>query len=97
MAIDYSLFEFGKSPKKPKAASKRKTKADEWAQWAKERKAKVGPICEAKGCRRKSVDAHHIKAKGMGGSKAAHSKDNMILLCRKCHNLEHGIKSGSKL
>lgn len=45
--------------------------------------------CEA--CGRKAVDIHHIKARGMGGSKERDVIENLQALCRKCH-LDYGDK-----
>jgi 5-methylcytosine-specific restriction endonuclease McrA len=39
--------------------------------------------CEV--CGLKSVDVHHIEARGMGGSKLADRIDNLQALCRECH------------
>jgi len=43
--------------------------------------------CEV--CQSKAVDIHHIEARGMGGSKKADHIDNLMALCRWCHN-EYG-------
>jgi len=49
-------------------------------------------LCE--NCGRKSVDIHHIQPKGMGGSKTKDTIENLIALCRNCHNQAHeGILS----
>jgi len=40
-------------------------------------------ICEAK-----AVDIHHIDCKGMGGSKEKDTIQNLMALCRLCHNLK---------
>jgi 5-methylcytosine-specific restriction endonuclease McrA len=45
--------------------------------------------CEV--CGRKAVDIHHIKARGMGGSKEMDVIENLQALCRSCH-LEYGDK-----
>ena len=42
-------------------------------------------------CRKTAVDIHHIKARGMGGSKKADFIENLMALCRSCH-----IKYGDK-
>lgn len=39
--------------------------------------------CEV--CGGKAVDIHHIKARGMGGSKQADKIENLQALCRSCH------------
>ena len=39
--------------------------------------------CEVCGCR--AVDIHHIEPRGMGGSKKADTIDNLMALCRECH------------
>ena len=36
-------------------------------------------------CRKKAVDIHHIKARGMGGSKSADKIENLMALCREDH------------
>lgn len=40
--------------------------------------------CEV--CLSVAVDIHHIEARGMGGSKEADGIDNLMALCRKCHD-----------
>ena len=39
--------------------------------------------CEV--CGKKSVDIHHLVAKGMGGSKTKDYIENLIAVCRSCH------------
>lgn len=39
--------------------------------------------CEV--CGGKGVDLHHIKARGMGGSKYRDHIENIMCLCRPCH------------
>lgn len=36
-------------------------------------------------CNNIAVDIHHIKARGMGGSKKKDFIENLIALCRSCH------------
>lgn len=43
-------------------------------------------------CGSKSVDIHHIKARGMGGSKKMDGIENLMALCRLCHE-EYGDKN----
>jgi len=45
--------------------------------------------CEV--CGRKSVDIHHISARGMGGSQEADRIENLMAVDRECH-----IKYGDK-
>lgn len=45
--------------------------------------------CEV--CNNPAVDIHHIKARGMGGSKYKDIIENLMALCRKCH-IEYGDK-----
>ena len=40
--------------------------------------------CEV--CQSTAVDIHHIESRGMGGSKTADTIDNLMALCRACHN-----------
>ena len=47
-------------------------------------------LCEV--CGAVSVDIHHIQPKGMGGSKTKDNIENLIALCRNCHNLAHDNK-----
>lgn len=42
------------------------------------------PPCEI--CSSPSVDIHHIEARGMGGSKLKDMIENLIALCRGCHD-----------
>lgn len=46
-------------------------------------------LCEV--CESRAVDIHHIKARGMGGSKQADDINNLQALCRNCH-----VKYGDK-
>jgi 5-methylcytosine-specific restriction endonuclease McrA len=46
--------------------------------------------CEV--CGSKAVDIHHIKARGMGGSKHLDGVENCMALCRSCHD-EYGDKN----
>lgn len=39
-------------------------------------------------CGRRSVDIHHIKCRGMGGSKNHDDISNLMALCRECHILK---------
>ncbi len=45
-------------------------------------------ICEFCG-KNKAVDIHHIDNKGMGGSKTKDKIENLIALCRDCHDKAH--------
>lgn len=47
-------------------------------------------LCE--NCGAVSADIHHIYQKGIGGSKTKDYIENLIALCRKCHNRAHGIE-----
>jgi len=49
--------------------------------------------CEV--CQAQAVDIHHIEARGMGGSKQADTIENLMALCRQCHN-EYGDKTQYK-
>ena len=42
-------------------------------------------LCEK--CGQVAVDIHHKKLKSQGGTD---DMDNLIALCRRCHNIEHG-------
>lgn len=46
--------------------------------------------CEV--CNSPAVDIHHIKARGMGGSKTKDVIENLMGLCRTCH-----VKYGDKV
>lgn len=41
--------------------------------------------CEV--CQAQAVDIHHIDARGIGGSKEKDVIENLMALCRDCHNL----------
>jgi 5-methylcytosine-specific restriction endonuclease McrA len=47
--------------------------------------------CEV--CGSQAVDIHHIKARGMGGSKLADRIENLMALCRRCHDTMGDITS----
>lgn len=49
--------------------------------------------CEV--CEAKAVDIHHIEARGMGGTKKEEDINNLMALCRKCHE-DYGDKSQFK-
>ena len=50
-------------------------------------------LCEY--CSAVGVDLHHINARGMGGSKTKDNIENIMCLCRDCHN-EYGDKKQHK-
>ena len=37
----------------------------------------------------RNLDQHHVKLKGMGGSKALDDESNLVTLCRKDHEWVH--------
>jgi len=43
-------------------------------------------------CGNRAVDIHHIEPKGMGGSKEKDHIENLIAVCRECHNKCHDNK-----
>lgn len=43
-------------------------------------------------CGQTAVDIHHIEARGMGGSKDKDVIENLMALCRSCHNRYGDIK-----
>lgn len=45
--------------------------------------------CEC--CPSQAQDIHHIKSRGMGGSKHRDTIDNLMALCRSCH-IQYGDK-----
>lgn len=51
-------------------------------------------LCEC--CGVKAVDIHHIEPRSKFGKKTKHLQDdinNLIALCRQCHNLAHEINN----
>lgn len=48
------------------------------------------PRCEV--CSSSAVDIHHIERRGMGGSKTKDYIDNLMALCRRCHELAEAGK-----
>lgn len=46
-------------------------------------------------CPNPAVDIHHIDARGMGGRKSADTIENLMALCRKCHD-KYGDKKQYK-
>lgn len=45
-------------------------------------------VCEV--CGAVAVDIHHVEPKGIGGSKLKDGAENLIALCRECHERAHG-------
>jgi|GEM_PF-1540633 len=43
-------------------------------------------------CNKKAVDIHHLKSRGQGGSKLMDYPENLIAVCRSCHNKANGKK-----
>jgi len=52
----------------------------------------VGDFIGCEICHTTSVDIHHIEPKGMGGSKTKDYIENLIAVCRDCHNKCHDSK-----
>lgn len=49
-------------------------------------------------CNRMAVDVHHLERRGMGGSKSKDTIENLMGLCRECHNMaENNIKFNESL
>lgn len=46
----------------------------------------IGDFIQCEVCGAKAVDIHHIEARGMGGSKTKDVIENLMALCRSCHN-----------
>ena len=51
--------------------------------------------CEV--CGAQAVDIHHIEARGMGGSKNADTIENLMGLCRQCHNAFGDLKQHKEM
>jgi 5-methylcytosine-specific restriction endonuclease McrA len=51
--------------------------------------------CEV--CQAQAVDIHHIEARGMGGSKEADTIENLMALCRACHNAFGDLKQHKEM
>ena len=47
--------------------------------------------CEVCGC--KAVDIHHLESRGIGGSKTKDYIENLVALCRTCHQNCHITKT----
>ena len=43
-------------------------------------------------CKQQAVDIHHIDSRGMGGSNTKDIIENLMALCRSCHDLYGDIK-----
>lgn len=52
----------------------------------------VADFIPCRKCGAPSNDIHHIQPKGMGGRKNADVIENLIALCRDCHNKAHDNK-----
>lgn len=50
-------------------------------------KIEPGDYIQCECCPKKAVDIHHIKPRGMGGSKTKDLIENLQALCRECHYL----------
>lgn len=44
-------------------------------------------------CNSKAVDIHHINCRGMGGTKRVDNIENLMALCRACHQRFGDVKS----
>ena len=44
-------------------------------------------LCES--CGGQATDIHHIENRGMGGSKTKDTPENLMALCRICHDMAH--------
>ena len=49
----------------------------------------TGEFIPCENCGAESVDIHHIHRRGMGGSKTADNVNNLMALCRDCHDMAH--------
>ena len=65
-----------------------KRKGGTWFRLSRRYRA-ANPICEGEGCRRVSVEAHHIIPVSEDPSKELRW-DNLMALCRGCHDKIHG-------
>lgn len=45
--------------------------------------------CEIPECGKQSTEIHHLTVKGMGGRKNSDVIENLIAVCRECHNKCH--------
>ena len=52
---------------------------------------KLGDRMQCEMCGREATDIHHIQRRGMGGSKTADRAENLMALCRQCHE-QYGDK-----
>lgn len=43
--------------------------------------------CES--CGGQATDIHHIESRGMGGSNTKDTPENLMALCRTCHDMAH--------
>ena len=49
-----------------------------------------GTRCAIPTCRQPWVDLAHIAASGMGGRKSTYTEDNLVGMCRPCHDIYDG-------
>jgi 5-methylcytosine-specific restriction endonuclease McrA len=74
---------------KPKLLEKRAVKADEGKAWRKARIVVLDRdkhVCRACGSKH-GLDVHHVVMRSLGGSD---EPENLIALCRECHQSVHG-------
>ena len=50
---------------------------------------KPGEFVPCEMCGDAATDTHHIESRKMGGSKAKDTPDNLVALCRRCHESAH--------
>ena len=48
-------------------------------------------------CGKQAVDIHHISSRGMGGSKLKDYIENLMAVCRNCHNTYGDKKQWKKM
>lgn len=52
-------------------------------------------LCEV--CSSPQCQIHHIEMKGMGGNPELNYIENLIALCKNCHDIAHGKITGKEL
>ena len=45
----------------------------------------VGDFIPCEVCGKQAKDCHHLKARGMGGTKKNDTIENLMMVCRECH------------
>ncbi len=52
----------------------------------------VADFIPCENCGAQCIDVHHLEPRGMGGSKKKNNIENLMALCRSCHDKAHASR-----